>query len=378
MFRRLAGSGRVVSCKYRAMPGERFREGYFIRVKAAGRDRWRKGGDTKEDAELVLAGLKREAFEEAVLGVRPVKDMKFEAFAEEYLAAVEADHPPSTFHDECNKVRNLLVPRFKGRSVASITREDVTRFHTERGAAGCSIATRNRDLSLLSAMFRRAVDLGYARENPVAGFGRPQEDRKAVPALSREEQARLLAKCPDWLRPVALVALDTGLRRGEQAALEWGDVDLARGVLLVRESKNKTPREVPLTRRAREALQVIHAGRVVPLKGPDRVFTRHSMKSGHFLRAFQGVVEAAELPRLRWHDLRHLFAVNLVRAGVPLPDAAKLMGHRTLAMVWRYASHCRADSGGRAVAMLERAYSEDSITASDAVPTQAAGQVVAT
>ena len=353
VFRRLAKSGRYVPCDYKAKPGERFRPGFYVRMKAGGRDRWLKGGDTKEDAELVLAGLKRQSFEEAVLGVRRVKDVKFEEFAEDYLAAVEANHRPSTWRDECNKVRNLLVPRFRGQSMASITREDVTRFHMERGAEGCSIATRNRDLSLLSAMFRRAVDLDCARENPVAGFGRPQEARRAVPALSLEEQGRLLAKCPEWFRPIVVLALDTGLRRGELMALEWGDVDLARGVVLVRESKNKTPREVPLTSRARAALEGLYAVRVLPLKGPHRVFVSVSLKSGHFIRAFQAAAEAAGLPRLRWHDLRHLFAVNLVRAGVPLPDVAKLMGHRTLAMVWRYASHCPADSSRIAMDRLD-------------------------
>jgi hypothetical protein len=56
--------------------------------------------------------------------------------------------------------------------------------------------------------------------------------------------------------------------------------------------------------------------------------------------------------------LRHLFASNLVRAGVPITDVAQLLGHATIAMTMRYASHAPANAGSRAVAALERFQAE--------------------
>lgn len=88
-------------------------------------------------------------------------------------------------------------------------------------------------------------------------------------------------------------------------------------------------------------------------RGKPRVFGRASLKSGHFLRAFHAAMEAAELSRLRWHDLRHLFAVNWVRSGVSLPDLARLTGHRTLAMVWRHCSHSPVESSARAFGLVD-------------------------
>ena len=66
-------------------------------------------------------------------------------------------------------------------------------------------------------------------------------------------------------------------------------------------------------------------------------------------------MKAAGLPPLRFHDLRHIDAVDLVRASVPLPDVAKLLGHKTLTMTMRYASHAPKDASYRARDLLEAA-----------------------
>ncbi len=349
LFRRRIGDGRAVPLNYRG----RTRPNLYARITISGRDVWRVAGRTKEEAVDFLAKVRRDVFEETVLGIRPVRDVRFEDFAAEYLEAAGHVKRASTMRSDRNKVNALLIPEFRGRKMAFITREDVEKFHRKRAAGGVSLATLNRDLSLLSAIFRKAVNLGCARENPVAGLGRPQEARRAVPALSLAEQDRLIAKCPSWLRPLVVVSLDTGLRKGELAALEWGDVDLVEGAVQVRESKTKTPRRVPLTSRARAALEGLAAARVRPLKGPDRVLGSMSVKSGHFVRAFQAAVESAKLPKLRWHDLRHLFAVNQTRAGTTLPVLARLTGHATLSMVWRYACHSAQEPAVGAVARMD-------------------------
>ena len=126
-------------------------------------------------------------------------------------------------------------------------------------------------------------------------------------------------------------------------------MDLVRGVVVVRAPKNKEPREVPLTDRAMSVLEDL-----LPQGHTGRVFVGLSRPlPGNCVRMYKTAVEAAKLPPLRFHDLRHLYAASLVRAGVPLPDVGKLLGHKTLAMTMRYSNHAPEDAGRRALVRLQ-------------------------
>jgi len=319
---------------------EKLRPHFYVRLHEGGRWHLRKAGVTREEARAYLTKMERDEFEERRLGIRPLVDVRFEEFVEEYLGLVKNTHTASTWKDECNKGRNLLAEHFRGRLVSSIGPDDVERFYESR--SNLSVATRNRDLSLLSSVMRKAKKLGYCRENPVEGFGRPKEQERPVPYVSMQQQARLIACCSERLRPLVLLALRTGLRQGELLHLEWRDVDLARGLVTVRETKNKEPRQVPLTADALDTLRVLKAGRAaIPIEGPDRVFAALPLKwSGSIARAYSQAVQAAELQPMRFHDLRHACAVTLRESGADSAVIGKWLGHKSPSMVWRYSAHC--------------------------------------
>ena len=95
---------------------------------------------------------------------------------------------------------------------------------------------------------------------------------------------------------------------------------------------------------------------MVPLIEPDRVFAHISPKwGGKDGRAFKAAAAKIGYPNLRPHDLRHQAAVNLVRAGVPLPDVARWLGHspNSLMVTMRYAQHAPGNAAETALALLE-------------------------
>lgn len=146
------------------------------------------------------------------------------------------------------------------------------------------------------------------------------------------------------------------MRQGELLRLQWRDVDLSGRVITVTEAKNKTPRDVPYTDRVAALLEELLRRRVVPLdrSQPDRVLAWIPQSLPRQYRgAFRRAVREARLPPLRLHDLRHIYAVDLVRAGVPLPDVGRLLGHKTLSMTLRYSHHAPADAAHRARDLLE-------------------------
>jgi integrase len=159
---------------------------------------------------------------------------------------------------------------------------------------------------------------------------------------------------------LVLFALHTGARAGELLSLEWSDVDFAGG--FVRFSKSATDghvtegtkggrgRKVPMSATLAEALKTHRH-----LRG-SHVFCKESgsaLTLWHLHGALARASRKAGLRLLRWHDLRHSFASNLVIAGTPLRVVQAWMGHATIQMTMRYA-HLAPDAGREYLVALDR------------------------
>jgi len=251
-------------------------------------------------------------------------------------------------------LNTIALPTFRGMRVEDIRQSDIERFLTkciERKELSGS--TRNRILSMLSAFFNRAVRNNHMRENPCRGIPRVKEAMREPPYLDVAAQGKLVAAFDPPLRSAVALTLDTGLRLGELLRLDWRDVDLASRTVTVRVSKSKKPRRVPLTSRGMTALseQKARRGDHAPTV-PDPVFgeLQRPKATGEpdLLPTVRNEWEAgrarAGYPTLRWHDMRHVFAVTAARAGVPLGDLRLMLGHSSLVMVLRYAGHAPANS----------------------------------
>ena len=156
--------------------------------------------------------------------------------------------------------------------------------------------------------------------------------------LSNDELTALLEACRDsscgYLYPAVMLALTTGMRRGEQFGLTWEDVDFERGWITLGVTKNKQRRGVPLVGGALEELRSL--GRVRRIDTAF-VFPSHNGKKPLDIRLpFTNALKRAGITDFHWHDLRHCAASYLAMSGVPLKVIGKLLGHSTSAMTDRY------------------------------------------
>jgi integrase len=333
------------------------REGFYIMFRFGGNRYCRMAGLTKTDAENYALELGRRIksgqFEKEELRR---EEIRFEAFATKHLKHLKAEHAESTYKNEKSRFESVLIPAFKGKLLSEITEAHIEKFLLKLAEEGRSPATRNRYQVFLSRLFQRAEVHGYMEGNPAAKVKRLREEERAVPALGIAEQNALVAACDERIRDYALISLDTGCRQGEVLRLEWPDIDLDRAELVVRKSKSGKSRQVPLTARLVARLKVMKEARVIPLQRPDLVLPHlPSPLSGPTARLFKKAAAAIGHPDLRPHDLRHLCAVNLARAGVPLVDIGRWLGHspRSVTVTLRYARHCPADAAQQALARLE-------------------------
>lgn len=250
--------------------------------------------------------------------------------------------------DQARRVR--LVQVFGGHLASDIRPKEIEDFKA-RLAETRAVATVNHHLKLLKAVFNRAIRQGRLTYNPVAAVKLYQEHNARNRCLSPEEEARLLDALPGRLRPLVIVALHTGMRRGELQALRWQDVDLGTGTLRIRRDKAGEGRWVALNSVAREALLTI--------KREQRVLGPYVFSSpeGRFLhnleREWRPALSSAKIPDFRFHDLRHTFASRLAMSDVDLYTVQRAGGWKTQAMVQRYA-HLSPDYVRGAVERLAR------------------------
>ena len=238
--------------------------------------------------------------------------------------------------------------------------------------------TINRDIAALKAAFGRATEWGFIDRNPIAKIKPLKVDNSPKPRfLSDTEQQRLLAALDarelrlralkdkhkpyisavqyvDFLKPMTLLALHTGMRRGEIFSLTWEDLDLERRILTVggMSAKSGKTRHIPLNTTCWNVLNQ-WADQMQPFTKIDYVFpSKTGGKLNNIRKAWKSVMTDARIENFRWHDLRHHFASSLVQRGVDLNTIRDLLGHADLKMTLRYA-HLSPDQKAAAVELLE-------------------------
>lgn len=203
-----------------------------------------------------------------------------------------------------------------------------------------SPATVNRYLAALSHVFTVAVqDYGWIDANPLLKVSRGKEAAGRVRYLSDAERDRLLTACKANsnadLYPAVVLSLATGARRSELLTLRWAQVDFVRGNLTLLETKNGERRALPLGDLARELLKTRAKIRRIDT---DLVFPgRPPTRPAQLRHAWQTALHVAGITDFHWHDLRHSAASYLAMNGASLQEIAAVLGHKTLAMVKRYA-----------------------------------------
>lgn len=209
-------------------------------------------------------------------------------------------------------------------------------------------STINRDLSVIRHILYWAVDEQIIAANPLARMRMARERRTRRQVLSVAEEELLLGVAKGHLRTMTIIALDTGMRRGEITGQRWDDVDFAQGVLYV--TRSKTPegesREIPLTNRLRELLLSDH-------KSNGLIITFRDKPVRIIKRAWKTALKHAGIRHVRFHDLRHTFNTRLMEAGVLQEVRMALMGHSAGSKVHAIYTHIELPVKREAIRKLE-------------------------
>jgi len=128
-----------------------------------------------------------------------------------------------------------LTSYFGKKSIQEITPLDVEKYKKER-VKQVSPTTVNREIACLKHIFNKAKERETIKMNPVSSVRLFKVQDKRVRYLEKEEIARLIDACPDYMKPIVIVALNTSMRKSEIFNLKWNDIDFRNRIIYVLEA----------------------------------------------------------------------------------------------------------------------------------------------
>ncbi|MBK5966752.1 hypothetical protein CCR95_22410 [Thiocystis minor] len=285
----------------------------------------------------------------------------FADFARQEYLPYARQHKRSADSDE-SKLRVHLLPRFGAQRLDTITTRDIQLYHGEIKTLRCP-GTANRHLSLLSKLFKLALQWERVAKNPCQGVKKFRENNQRHRYLSQEEIQRMfraMAMEPNQIVVAALkFLLLTGLRKEEALQARWAHVDLVRGTLFLPDTKSGKSRYVVLNPAALALLQEQAPRDENPFVFPGRI-PGQALNNPH--KGFKRILAAAGIENLRIHDLRHSFASLAVNAGATLYQVQHLLGHASAQTTQRYAhltDGALREASGAVATLVTQATKED-------------------
>jgi integrase len=292
---------------------------------------------------------------------------------------------PRTFDRYGQLIRIHIVPTFGSLRLEKLAPSDVQRLLNEKSAQGLAPKTVRHIRGFLITALGRALKWGLVARNVAALTDAPKAIRPEIRTFTPEEARRFIqAVKGERLETVYLLTITLGLRRGEVLGLRWPDLDFETATIQVRAALQRTNGKLELSetkmQRSRRPLPLldfvakavkVHRARQLKVHrarqledqlaaGPawnDRGFvfaTRIGtpVDPANLLDDFKRILRKAELPNIRFHDLRHSAASLLLTLNVHPRIVMELLGHSQISLTMDTYSHVLPDIFRDAVGKL--------------------------
>ncbi len=349
------------------------------------RQKWHSVKGTRKDAEREVARLVNEMNNGAY--IEPSR-MKVDEYLERWLKEyAEPRVSPKTYERYAAIVRQNIVPAIGNYALSKLNPLHIQSFYTEALSSGRK--SRRGGLSAQTVVhfhrvLRKALDQAIKWQllarNPADAVEPPKVPRQQMRALNENEAAALirLVKGGRLHLPV-FIAVTTGLRRGEILALRWEDLDLELGQVVVcrslEQTKNGLRFKSPKTERGRRMV-TLPGITLAELKSHKATQAQDRLALGPayedhglvcpridgspwppdaFSTAFADLIRKSDLPHVRFHDLRHSHATQLLRQGVHPKVVSERLGHSNIGITLDTYSHVLPGMQEQASALVDAA-----------------------
>jgi integrase len=275
---------------------------------------------------------------------------------------------PSTAHGYATVVERYVAASIGGIPLADLRPSHLSALYASLVKRGLSPRTVRTVHVVVRRALADAVREGTLGRNVAAAAALPRVGHVEQAAWSADEARGFLdATRDDRMHALFVIALSTGMRRGELAGLRWDDVDLQAATVTVKRTRTVVGRRVvegePKTATSRRVIDIdpgtvsaLRRLRVAQGPGATLVFTVHP---DDISRAWNQAVRRAGVRRIRFHDARHTAASLMLQAGVPVNVVSRRLGHTSPVVTLSIYSHVLPGQGRDAADRLGAALGTD-------------------
>jgi integrase len=308
-----------------------------------------KGARTKTQALRVEAKFRTEIFENRY-GLVERPEIRFDKFVDSsFLPVKKLKKSYKSIESACRALKS----HFGKYLISEIDTEIVERYRQVRVGQKTRLGRLrsplrvNKEVQVLSSIFTLALEKQLIRLRPRTAMFRVSGQR--IRYLSPNEETRLLEALENcqWLKRLVLMALHTGMRRGEICNLQWVDIHLDRRLIHARNTKNGQDRIIPMNATVVSLLENQQQSSNYVFPSP-----RTGQRLVEIKNAYAKALKLAQISDLRFHDLRHTAATRMGNAGVDPFTLASIFGWSDIRMAMRY-THALEEAKRRAVEAID-------------------------
>jgi integrase len=300
---------------------------------------------------------------------------------------------PTTYQRYEQLVRLHVIPHLGSVKLAKLEAMHLEQFYADLTRAEAGTWTQKMAGTLLSNALRRAVKLKLIPTNPAADYdNKPRPAHREMRTLTPEQTRQFLQFAAEYrLKALFVLATATGMRQGELLGLKWEDIDFAGGKLTVRRSLAEVGKEFllkePKSKQSRRTIRVpryaldalLEHRKAMLAEGNLSALVVFCTKNGNYIRKsnlirymFQAIfkrankaiqaeaeklgIEPVLLPVIRFHDLRHTHATQLLTQGHSIKAVSQRLGHASVELTLRHYAHVLPGDDDRLAEALDRLY----------------------
>jgi integrase len=319
------------------------------------------GFNTKKEAQIALVEAQSELNKGTY--IEP-KKMQYRAFVEEWFRTKQKSLGKQTIGVHKMYLDKYILPFLGNMSLAALKTIHINNFINDMHDKGYSPSTIKKAVNIIKNSLEYAIDIEILSKNVAKKATLPKEEKNEMQAWNEEEVNKFLKVAKnDRMYPLFYLALMSGLRQGELLGLRWKDIDLENHILtinqvlahngkdIIKGAKTKAGnRTINLSE---STIQVLKAHRKTVLEekllngksyqDQDLVFCTQMGTPVHPSnlrnRVFNKLIEVAEVPKIRFHDLRHTHATLLLSKGVNVKVISERLGHSNIKITLDTYSH---------------------------------------
>jgi integrase len=345
------------------------------------REKSERGFPTKREAELAASEFLRKLNQ----GFGIAEDMPLVDYLKSWLEDYKKGAVrKNTFELHQNNIKNHIAPYFKKLMRSELTPEMYQKFINHLADKGYSRRTVEIIHSTVHGAMERAVILGRLEKNPCIGVEiKGAEKEQGIKFIDSDDIPRFLQAARQygyiyWI--FFKVMIETGLRKGEAAALKWSDINFKNNTIVVDETLDFTARSKdelfgdPKTFNSKRTVRITnslvndlkyHANWQNQNKLNLKDLYHHDLnlvlcrEDGNFMpkstlfNAFERICRRAGLPKLPIHSLRHTYAVFALEAGADMKFVQEQLGHGSIAITSDVYSHISKKLGASNIERIE-------------------------